>query len=88
MYNNLRWLQFMVQSIYPLGRWNLPQVKNHWYGPSTFEMLYLMTWQWCHHQNWCATFSHHHLQSATPSPRKMGRVNCTLDLIGLIFVGH
>jgi len=36
IYNNLHWLQFMVQSIYPLGRWNLspganlPQIKNHW----------------------------------------------------------
>jgi len=35
-------------------------------------------------KNWCATFSHHHLQSVissmASSPRTMGRASCTLDL--------
>jgi len=35
-------------------------------------------------KNWCATFSHHHLQSVissmASSPWTMGRASCTLDL--------
>jgi len=30
IYKNLHLQQFAVQQIYPFGRWNLPQVKNHW----------------------------------------------------------